>query len=119
MDKLVDSLGFSNCEARRSRRFNLEYPVRIKLKTAVMDTEIETVSKNVGIGGLLVRTIVGVPLRTRVTFILTLHGKGAVRPVHLVGAGEVVRVEGDTDGGFAIAVKCDTPISGFEEHLSM
>jgi hypothetical protein len=82
-----------------------------------MGTEIEAVSKNVDITRLLVRSILDVPLRTRVTFTVTLHGKSAVRPVHVVGAGEVVRVESDTDGRFAIAIKCDTPINGFEEHL--
>jgi hypothetical protein len=84
-----------------------------------MDTEIETVTKNVSVGGFLVRSIVDIPLRTQVTFNLTIHGNDAIRPVHLVGAGEVVRVENDTDGGVAFAVKSSSPISMLEEHLSM
>jgi hypothetical protein len=118
MDRLVDSPRSFDSEARKYLRFSLEYPVRIKLESLPTNTEIETVSKNVSIGGLLVRSLVEIPVGTRVTFVLTLHGKGAVRPVHFAGAGGVVRLENDTDGTFAIAVKCASPISGFEEHLA-
>ena len=57
------------------------------------------------------------PTEGIVTFILTLYGTGAVRPVHLAGSSEVVRVEADTAGAFEIAIKCDAPINGFEAHL--
>jgi len=122
MDKLGTALQISDWHGRRYRRFELESPVRIKFQLASMSTEIETVSKNVSIGGLLVRSAFPIPPQTPVTFVLSVCGKQAVRPIHLAGEGEIVRVEaeeGERAGiSFALAVKCNAKITQLEEYLA-
>ena len=81
-------------------------------------TEFEAVSKNVSVGGLLVRSTGVIPQNTPVTFILSVHGERAVRPIHLIGEGEVVRVEcEEVNATFVMAVKCKAPVTQLEEFL--
>lgn len=104
---------------RKHRRFALEFPVRFQLRTGSTSTEVEGVSKNVSLGGLLVRSAVAVPADTPVTVVLTLHAGKSVRPVHLTSDGRVVRLEATVqDGVFMIAVQCNGPMTHpEEEHL--
>jgi len=96
----------------------LEFPVRIKVQSGSLATEIEAVSKNVSVGGLVVRSAGMIPQNTPVSFILSVHGAQAVRPMHLIGEGEVVRVEsGEAGGTFMLAVKCKAPFRQLEEYL--
>jgi hypothetical protein len=105
---------------RTYRRFKLEFPVRLKFETDSRRSEIEAVSKNLSVGGLLVRSALPVPQDTPVTFVLTVHGSQSLRPIHLAGEGQIVRVEGgEADGTFAIAVKCNVPVTQLEEYLPM
>ena len=105
---------------RSYRRFKLEFPVHLKFQTASKTTEIETVSTNLSVGGLLVRSVLPVPQATAVTFVLSLHGSESVRPIRLMGEGEIVRVEkGEVEGTFVMAVKCSTPVTELEEYLPM
>jgi len=106
-------------QKRRCLRFCMEYPVRIKFQAdQSATTEIETVSKNVSTRGLLVRSPSAIPLCTAVSFILSVHGKQAVRPIYLAGEGEIVRVENDIDqDAFLIAVRCKRPLIQLEEYL--
>jgi len=78
--------------------------------------EIEGVSKNISIGGLLVRTAFAIPEQTSVSFVISLHGRDAVRPVHLMGEGEVVRLV-EYAGVYLMAVRCNEPIGHLEEFL--
>jgi len=110
--------GLSHWRGRNHRRFELEFPVRLKFQIGSTSTQIETVSKNVSIGGLLVRSALAVPEQTPVAFVLSVHGKRSVRPVHLMGEGRVVRVEsGEAEGTFVMAVKCDALVTQLEEYL--
>ena len=103
---------------RRYRRFELAFPVRMKIQSTEPVTEIEAVSKNVSIGGLLVRASLPVPEHTAVTFVLSVHGKQAVRPIHLIGEGEIVRVEReDQERNYVLAVKCNVPLAELVEFL--
>ena len=103
---------------RNHRRFALAFPVRLKYQTESLSAEIETVSKNLSIGGLLVRSASPVPQHTSVSFVLSVHGRHSVRPIHLQGEGQIVRVEtGEAEGTFILAVKCDTPVTQLEEFL--
>ena len=118
MDKLETILRLSDWRGRMYRRFDLEFPVRLRFHAGSTDTEIEAVSKNVSVSGLLVRSVLPIPEHTPVTFILSVYGEKAVRPVHLMGEGEVVRVEGvESDATFMMAVKCNTPVTQLEEYL--
>ena len=118
MDGIESFQRLSDLRGRSSRRFELEFPVRLKFQVGSTSSEIETVSKNVSIGGLLVRSAVATPEQIPVTFILTVHGKQALRPVHLMGDGRIVRVEcNEAEGTFVIAVRCNVLMTQLEDYL--
>ncbi len=118
MDRLETLFRLSDWQGRKYRRFALEFPVRMKFQSGSATAEIEAVSQNVSVGGLLVRSALPIPQHTPVTFILSVHGKQSVRPVHLMGEGEVVRVEGgEAEATFMMAVKCNAPVTQLEEYL--
>ena len=103
---------------RNYRRFRLEFPVRLRFEIGSKPTEVEAVSTNLSLGGLLVRSALPVPQHTLVSFVLSVHGSQSLRPIHLVGEGEIVRLEsGETEGTFVIAVKCNAPVTQLEEYL--
>ena len=107
-----------NRQERKHRRFHLECPVCVKFQAANCATEVETISRNVSIGGLLVNSAAMIPEHTPVAFIISVLGEQAVRPICLAGEGKIVRVEhSQVDATFAIAVECKTPIMQLEEHL--
>jgi hypothetical protein len=55
-----------------------------------------------------------------VSFVLSVHGSQSLRPIHLTGEGEIVRLEsGDAEGTFVMAVKCNAPVTQLEEYLPM
>jgi hypothetical protein len=118
MDRLELPLHLRDWKGRKYRRFSLEFPVTLKIQSGTPGSEIEAISKNVSVGGLLLRSALSLPTHSLVTFILSVHGEQAVRPIHLVGEGEIVRVE-DEGGGptFMIAVKCKTPVAQLENYL--
>jgi hypothetical protein len=99
---------------RKYRRFDLHFPVSLNLPSQ----ELKAITRNVSIGGLLLNTTDYIPPHTRLTFTMEVRGSVSSRPVHLLGEGEVVRVEPLATGlGFAVAVQCQHPISQMEEHL--
>jgi hypothetical protein len=103
---------------RHYRRFRLEFPVRLRFQSGSTTAEIEAVSKNLSVGGLLIRSALPVPQHTAVTFVLSVHGSQSLRPVHLRGEGEIVRVENvEPEGTFMMAVRCDSPVKELEEYL--
>ncbi len=105
-------------QGRIYRRFDLEFPVRMRFQSGADRLEIEGVSKNLSIGGLLVRSTLAIPKHTSVSFMICLHASDGVRPVHLMGEGEVVRlIGGEHEGVFLIAVRCDEPVVHLEEFL--
>jgi len=103
---------------RKYRRFSGTYPVHLTFQRGEPLTELEAVSKNVSIGGMLLKTASPVPQRSSVNFTIRLHGIQTLRPIDLVGEGEVVRVEPRGAEGFAIAIKCSRPFSQIETYLS-
>jgi len=87
----------------------------VKFQAASSATEVETISQNVSIGGLLVKSSSRIPEHTPVTFIMSLQVEQAVQPIYLAGEGKIVRVEnGRDDATFAIAVECRAPIVQLE-----
>jgi len=108
----------SYAKERRYRRFDLHFPVSLSYPQAGMVRELETVSRNVSVGGLLVTASDQIPLRTPVNLTVNVVGSRFRHPVTLLGEGEVVRVESLGPGaGFAIAVECRYPITQMDDHL--
>ena len=100
---------------RTSRRFELQFPVRMRFQSGTSPLEIDVVSKNLSVEGLLVRSTLAIPKQTAVSFVICLHASDAVRPVRLTGKGEVVRViGGEHEGSFLIAIRCDEPVVHLE-----
>jgi hypothetical protein len=103
---------------RRFRRFTLEYPLQVRFSAGETPIELAAKSKNLSVGGLLLTTTSMIPLHTLIDFVMTIDGGSVKRPVHLRGEGEVVRVESETsEGSFAVAVQCTTPMMQIDEHL--
>src|SRR5438477_13148499 len=98
-------------EQRKYRRFSVSYPVHVKFHFEDSVSELQAVTKDVSVGGLLIETASPIPQHCPVDFIMTLHGGPVIRPVQVVGEGDVVRVEPHGPGaGFAIAIKCKREI---------
>lgn len=103
---------------RRFRRYNLEFPVSLTFSVGGQTQEIETVSKNVSTGGVLLKAGDQIPLHTAVSLIMNVQGQALRRPVRLVGEGEVVRVEElSAAKEFAIAIECRSAITQLEDQL--
>ena len=118
MDKIHQLGPHSRPERRQHRRFDLQYPVRLRFQLADVPGTINAISKNVAVGGLLLKTAVPIPQHTRVGFVMSIEGGRVPRPIHLVGDGEVIRLEPEPSGaGFAIAVECTQSISELESSI--
>ncbi len=97
---------------RKYRRFGLRFPVHVKFRSGELVSEIDAVSSNVSIGGLLMQTTSEIPRHSPVSFSMTVQGGTVISPILLAGEGEVVRVEPSGPGaGFAIALACKHPIA--------
>ncbi len=98
---------------RRHRRFDLHFQVCLSFPSEGKLHKLMAISKNVSIGGLLLKVSDQVPLRTPVSWTMDARGSWSRRPVRLRGEGEVVRVEHLGSGaGFAIAIECKTADHG-------
>lgn len=98
-------------ERRAHRRFALHYPVSLRIGGESSSHELQSVSQDISIQGILLETDSPVPQRCQVSFRITVQEEYIVRPIELAGEGEVVRVEPHRWGrGFSIAVKCSKPI---------
>jgi hypothetical protein len=105
-------------QERKYRRFPLRYPVHVSFPLGNSVSELQAVSQNVSIGGLLLETPSPIPQHCSVSFTMTVQGGPVARPIELVGEGRVVRIEPRGPGaGFAIAVECNRPISQMETYL--
>jgi hypothetical protein len=104
---------------RRYRRFDLHFPVTLTFDTGGVARKVDAVSKNVSIGGLLVKASHPVPPCTRVKLMMRARSPLSGRSVRLEGEGKVVRLEpiGRKDG-FTIAVACTHLISETENQSS-
>jgi hypothetical protein len=108
MGKLNDIARFPDSpEQRKYRRFSVSYPVHVKFHLEGSVSELQAVTKDVSIGGLLLETASPIPQHCPVDFIMTLHGGPVTRPIQIMGEGEVVRVSrSGLVQDFAIAIKC-------------
>jgi hypothetical protein len=108
---------FPSRQERRYRRFKLRYPVHLLFRSGEQISEVDAVSRDVSVGGLLLESPVLIPQRSLVNFIISLRAR-TLRPVELVGEGKVVRVEsGESQTEFAVALECKRPITQIEPYL--
>jgi hypothetical protein len=99
-------------ELRKYRRFPLHYPVSVKFGRKRSCSELQTVSQNMSVRGILVQSDSPIPAKAEVRFVITVRENYITRPIQLAGEGAVVRVEPNRSGaGFLIAVKCKRSIS--------
>jgi PilZ domain len=103
-------------QERKYRRFKMGYPVRVKFQAGGPVVELQSISKNVSIGGLMLESASMIPEHTPVTFVIRIEGERSGRPIYLAGEGKTVRVE-SVGELFAIAVECRTVITQLEEYL--
>ena len=116
MEKLDHVASTSPLQERKHRRFSLQYPVRLKVHSADSMVELDAVSKNISIGGLLLETSSLIPQHAPVSFVVTVRTAQAVRPIQFVGKGKVVRIDAEAAGDmFNIAVECERPIRRTDE----
>jgi hypothetical protein len=102
---------------RRYRRFKLRYPVHLLFRSGKLVSEVDAVSRDVSIGGLLLDCPVLIPQHTAVNFVISLRSR-TLRPVELMGEGQVVRVQHRrAQAEFAIAIECKNPIRQIEAYL--
>jgi len=102
---------------RRHPRFDLQFPVHLRFPSSGTVRELHAMSRNVSIGGLLLRASDSLPLHTQVSLTMEVQGPRLRRPFRLLSEGEVVRVERLASAGFAIAIECKRPITEIEHHL--
>jgi hypothetical protein len=103
---------------RRHRRFDLQFPVYLSFPSEGAVREVAGISRNVSVGGLLLKVNDQVPVRARVSLMMAVQDPRLRRPVQLLGKGEVVRVERlEAGAGFAVAIECKRPMTEIENHL--
>ncbi len=102
---------------RKHRRFDLHFPVYLSFPSRGTVRELDAISRNVSIGGLLLGTSDSLPLHITVSLIMELRGPRLRSPVRLQSEGEVVRVERLESTEFAIAIKCKRPIAELEDDI--
>ena len=118
MGKRIDT-ALPRRRERKYRRFSGNFPIQLKFRLGESVSELQAVTNNVGVGGFLLQAISPIPQHSRISFLMTLHGGTVIRPVQVVGEGRVVRVEAHQSGaGFAVAVKCQRPMSQIRQNLT-
>ena len=98
-------------ERRRSRRFKIMQPARLKISPADprdTDAEMDGLVQDVAINGVLVVTRRGILVGTAVEVTLSI-----ANDVQMSCAGKVVRVVADftANGKFGLAIACTRPFS--------
>ena len=105
-------------EVRRHRRFVLQFPVFLSVSAGKVAREYEGVSKNVSVGGMLIKTSQQLPLHANVTLTMQLSGRKSGRAIRLSADAEVVRVQPlPLEGKYAVGVKYHGPIADIRAHL--
>lgn len=118
MAQISDAARRPHTRERKYRRFALRYPVQVKFPLGKSLSELQTLSRNLSLGGLLLEAVSPIPQHSPVSFTITVNEGEVVRPIQLIGEGKVVRVEPQASGaGFAIAVECNRPISEMQDYL--
>jgi hypothetical protein len=96
----------------------MEHPVCMKAHSAEAAIELDGVSKNISVCGILIETSSMIPPDTRVSFVVTVQSAPTARPLRFIGRGKVVRVDArEEESMFDVAVECRRPIAQLEDYL--
>jgi len=99
-------------QERKYRRFLMRYPVQVTFDAGGSVSELQAISNNVSLDGMLLEAATPIPQYCDVSFTMAVPQNDAVGPFQLTGEGQVLRVESHQSGtGVSIAVKCKRPIS--------
>lgn len=99
-------------QERTFRRFNFEHVVQVRFPTGNAIAQVDAVTRNISLGGLLLESPHLVPHRSPVEFTITVKGRSSCTPIQLKGTGKVVRVgPGGKLDRFGIAVACSQPMT--------
>ena len=113
---IVDTV-MDHLQQRKFRRFALSYPVHVQFPAGESIAEVDAVSRNVSMCGLLLESPRSIPQGSSLDFTITVGGP-IPRLIKLAGKGEVIRVEpGAMADMFGIAVACAEPIYQIEGYL--
>jgi hypothetical protein len=97
---------------RQFRRFKLTYHVRVNFHSENMLGGVDGITRNIGLGGLLLESDCLIPHLSPVDFTIMISGGTVSRPVILAGVGDVVRVEPcKSKDRYCIAVTCRRPVT--------
>jgi hypothetical protein len=114
----IENLRGHYSKERRYRRYDLRVPVCLSFPSASAVCELRAISKNVSLGGLLLKSGERIAPGTPVSLRIELRVRNGGRPVRLVGQGQVVRVEALGAGTeYALAIECNHPIMEMEDYL--
>ncbi len=115
----AESFSVAYQRQRRHRRYALQFPVLMRFAAGRKVCELDGISQNVSLGGLLLKVGDQLPLHTQVSWTMRLNRRRSRRPIQILGEGEVVRIEPLTHGsGFAVAIECKKPITEMDDQLS-
>ena len=111
MDEINNLALYPGRPERKHRRFLASYPVELRVHSEGKAFDLQAITQNVSIGGLLLVNATPVPKHSPVDFVMTLHGGQLIRLIRVVGQGEVLRVDPLGPGaGFVVAIKCKREI---------
>jgi hypothetical protein len=89
----------------------MRYRVRVEFAAAGRTFDVEGVTRNVSVSGVLFESGSPIPEACPVDLSIMAEEAWVIRPIEFVGNGRVVRVEvGSRGAGFLIAIKCVRPI---------
>jgi hypothetical protein len=96
---------------RKNLRFSLHYPIRLEFSSGGRNFQVDALTRNLSVGGLLLESPYPIPMDCSVNFTISAEGEQMVCPLEFAGSGEVVRVDPVLPGlGYAVALRYARPI---------
>ena len=114
MDETDDILETVRVEQRKYRRFNLRCPVLISTSFENSLREVEGITINVSLGGLLLEAPSLASRNNTARFIMSVKSPPVTHPIVLAGTGKIVRVVRHGTG-CVIAIQCASPLAEMDE----
>ena len=103
MRMLTNSSELSVQQRRGHPRFSLLHPVHVLFQSGTSSYELDALSNNISIGGILLETRAPIPQNCELQFFMTVQKSMSSR-IQLEGSGRAVRVEQHPSGnGFAVS----------------
>lgn len=96
---------------RKNLRFSLHYPIRLEFSSGGRNFQVDALTRNLSVGGLLLESPYPIPMDCSVNFTISAEGEQMVCPLEFAGSGDVVRVDPVLPGlGYAVALRYARPI---------